>query len=101
MTYYASQHGPGTANTEAAIRSLKPFKSGGALSARSGNMGQTGLLNTAETNLYGIDANSIDYVVYSYATPIAWHTPNGWHVVEQKFSQSTTRHQSLVSWAVR
>lgn len=43
----------------------------------------------------------IDYVVYSYKTPIAWHTTDGdWIVVETRFSQTTTRHQSVVRRAV-
>lgn len=35
------------------------------------------------------------YIVYSYSTPIAWWTEaHGWHVVKQKFSVTTSKHQS-------
>ena len=41
------------------------------------------------------------YVVYSYGTPIAWHTDaRGWYVVAQKFSVTTSKHQNLVRRAV-
>jgi hypothetical protein len=41
------------------------------------------------------------YVIYSYGTPIAWHTEgNGWYVVEQKFSVTTSKHQNYVRRAI-
>jgi hypothetical protein len=40
------------------------------------------------------------YVVYSYGTPIAWCTPEGWYVVAQKFSVTTSKHQNLTRRAV-
>ena len=43
------------------------------------------------------DAGTPVYVVSSYGTPIAWHSERtGWHVVEQKFSVTTSRHTGLV-----
>lgn len=37
------------------------------------------------------------YVVYSYATPIAWHVPDvGWIMPMQKYSQTTTQHQNHI-----
>ena len=40
------------------------------------------------------------YVVYSYGTPIAWHTSEGWYVVEQKFSVTTSKHQNFTRRAI-
>ena len=40
--------------------------------------------------------NRFLYVVYSYGTPIAWHDSQGWYIVEQKFSRTTSKHQNLV-----
>jgi hypothetical protein len=41
------------------------------------------------------------YVVYSYRTPIAWHTDaEGWYLVAQKFSPTTSKHQGYVRRAV-
>ena len=38
------------------------------------------------------------YVVYSYGTPIAWHvlSSDEWQLVDQKFSPTTSKHQSVV-----
>jgi hypothetical protein len=48
------------------------------------------------------DARRIRYVVYSYATPIAWVRENGeWVVPAEKYSATTSRHQSIVRMAVR
>jgi hypothetical protein len=42
------------------------------------------------------------YVVYSYATPIAWFSPvAGWVVPSVKYSVTTSRHQGIVRQAVR
>jgi hypothetical protein len=41
------------------------------------------------------------YVVYSYGTPIALCTEEGnWHLVEQKFSPTTSKHQNLTRRAI-
>ncbi len=40
------------------------------------------------------------YVVLSYNTPIAWYGANGWYVVEQKFSVTTSKTQTYVRRAV-
>ena len=47
------------------------------------------------------NADTLDYVVYSYATPIAWHdTVSGWHVPSDRYSVSTSRHQGVVRRSV-
>ena len=44
----------------------------------------------------------IDYVVYSYATPIAWHTEAGvWYIPAIKYSVTTSKHQNVVRRAVK
>ena len=42
-----------------------------------------------------------EYVVYSYATPVAWFGRNGWTVPDVKYSPSTGRQQSYVRAAMR
>lgn len=37
----------------------------------------------------------IEYIIYSYSTPIAWKSGGVWYVVSEKFSPSTTKHQSM------
>lgn len=40
------------------------------------------------------------YIVYSYGTPIAWFKNGEWLVPNLKYSQTTSRHQSLVRRAI-
>lgn len=40
------------------------------------------------------------YVVFSYATPIAWFGANGWYIVEQKFSPTTSKTQTFIRRAL-
>lgn len=60
----------------------------------------TGRLNAEESAKLINDAQSIEYVVFSYDTPIAWHTAEGWYIVEQKFSVTTSKHQNYIRRAV-
>lgn len=59
-----------------------------------------GRLDEQETARYKQDLNSVMYWVYSYSTPIAWYTPDGWYMVEQKFSPTTSKHQNYVRRAI-
>jgi hypothetical protein len=60
-----------------------------------------GRLDNYETTHYNYAiSKGADYFVYSYGTPIAFHSVDGWYVVEQKFSQTTSKHQNLVRRAI-
>jgi hypothetical protein len=62
-----------------------------------------GRLNREEYALLesAMDESKIAFVVFSYGTPIAWHTDaRGWYVVEQKFSVTTSKHQNLPRRAI-
>lgn len=37
-----------------------------------------------------------EYIVYSYGTPIAWYGRDGWTMPDQKYSATTSAHQSKV-----
>lgn len=102
MTAYAIKSGSQQhkQNTRDAIANRVPFKTGGSLKGVAGNPGTVGRLNEEERSQYYADANSIDYAVLSYGTPIAWHTPNGWHIVAQRFSVTTTNQQTVVRIAL-
>jgi hypothetical protein len=39
---------------------------------------------------------SVDYVVFSYVTPIAWHHAKGWEFPDERYSQTTSTHQGQV-----
>lgn len=81
------------------IATAQEFKAS-ALMGTTSHFG-AGRLDDEETARYN-DAVSkgIDYIVYSYNTPIAWHGFDGWYVVEQKFSVTTSKHQNYVRRAI-
>jgi hypothetical protein len=84
-------------DTAEAIRDHRPFNTSGALSAREVtglSVWDSGQLSGSDLDRFREDCQRVRFVVYSYATPIAWFTePGGWHRVEQKFSRTTTKHQ--------
>ena len=67
-----------------------------ALEGLDGRTNTYGRLDAEEVAQYERVKESIDYVVLSYRTPIAWHSAEGWYVVAQKFSVTTSKHQSIV-----
>ena len=60
-----------------------------------GTVGSFGYLPGEWRDRYRADAP--DYVVWSYATPIAWHGRHGWMVPPVRYSPTTTRHLSHVA----
>lgn len=60
-----------------------------------------GMLNENDRRLLTADNEAGDlYVVWSYDTPIAWYVKGAWRIVTQKFSRTTSRHQSVVRRAL-
>lgn len=52
-------------------------------------------------------ADTIDYIVWSYQTPIAWHynegdalDPDRWVIPDVRYSHTTTRHQGFARVAL-
>lgn len=83
--------------TAEAIRDREDFRTSGALYGEERNVGvyDRGYLSGPDLDRFVEDCGDITYVVVSYNTPIAWYVPGkGWHVVAQKFSRTTTKHQS-------
>ena len=103
-------HGKPRAKALTAIPNCEPFSAGGRAYGVPNFRGEsvsalpgTGSLPDTERTLLHADylASGIDYVVWSYQTPIAWHLPSGeWHVVDDKFSSSTSSHQSVTRLAL-
>ncbi len=97
---YAAQRGVALQNTIQAIADREPFNAGNLTGQRYSQ--GTGQLRGYWLEQFHAEVNEMDYIVYSYATPIAWHTPKahnphdgGWVVIELKFSATTSRHQSV------
>lgn len=77
------------------IRSREAFRTHGALRAEEGMPGYwtAGRLPAD----YSASLGDATYVVYSYDTPIAWWSEaNGWTVPDQRYSVTTSRHQTKV-----
>lgn len=83
-----------------------PFDTHGAFYARSADntYPHPGRLTGKARDLLYDRRDDIDYVVYSYSTPIAWHvhddTEPYWVQVDDGFSVTTSRHQSIVRQAL-
>jgi hypothetical protein len=63
----------------------------------------TGRLDSEESAKLALDfSRALDaYVVFSYGTPVAWFTAvGGWYVVSQKFSVTTSKHQTYTKRAI-
>lgn len=80
------------------MRGRQPFRTYGALRSTR-ERGTVGVLPEPYRTEF-LDCPSIDYVVYSYNTPIAWHSASGWIVPDVKYSVTTSRHQSKIEVAV-
>ena len=73
----------------------EPFTGSNLRGGPRGTVGGFGLLPLHWRDRY--QADRPDYVVWSYATPIAWHGRRGWIIPPFKYSQTTIRHLSHVS----
>ena len=80
------------------IATRQEFKAS-ALSGSPYRMSE-GYLIGRDCDRYYEDQHTMDYIVYSYSTPIAWHTLEGWYVVSQKFSVTTSKHSNYVRRAI-
>lgn len=83
------------------IASREDFETYGALRGGWHDKGRyfyTGALtNTYDRAVLNRDRAHIEYIVWSYSTPIAWWSQRyGWHKVRQTFSVTTGRHQGAL-----
>lgn len=94
---YAAKHGKNLQNTINALQDRQPFNAGNLKAFNE--LQQLGKL--PHEYHAEITQQNPDYVVYSYYTPIAWHTEtNGWTIPDNSYSVTTTNHQNLVRRAV-
>ena len=50
---------------------------------------------------YHPSASSADYLIYSYATPIAWREEGQWVTPDVSYSPTTSRQQSKIFAAIK
>lgn len=54
----------------------------------------SGWLRGSAYDRWQADRETIDYVVWSYSTPILWHAADGWVRIGHSFSAASSKHQS-------
>jgi hypothetical protein len=82
------------------IAAREPFK-GSNMTGGTGAPSQHGWLNRTQFSQQLADvANTTDYHVMSYGTPIAVHHAGGWIYPDVSHSSSTGKHQSIVRRAI-
>lgn len=81
---------------ETVVWNHKTFDTGGALRGRTWAEFGAGQLRDEAFRSFCSQANEIDFIVYSYTTPIAWHSPSGWTCPSDRYSITTSHHQSLI-----
>lgn len=85
------------------IRQRQPFQTNGALWGTR-DLTSPGRLEGIELFQFNraSDEGHIDFIVMSYNTPIAWYnkTLKRWHIVNDKFSVTTSKHQTVTRRAV-
>ena len=100
MTTRAATHGAGRAALNSALTAHKPFSTSGALKATEVNGAtrwDSGRLYGVDLDKFGEDLTQIVYIVWSYATPIAWVTRDGEvYRVKGRFSPTTSKHQGTL-----
>lgn len=57
-------------------------------------LGGGGWLRGSALDRWRADRDTIDYLVYSFDTPILWHAANGWVRIGHSFSVRSSKHQS-------
>ncbi len=68
---------------------------GSSMSGRKSPTGDVGKLPREWRDVYYNVVNEIDYIVYSWRTPIAWHTREGlWYLPRVSYSTYSARHQA-------
>ena len=87
------------------LLALESFKTNGALKGvAKPDWIDHGKMNVRDYELLHTDRllYGIDYVIYSYSTPIAWRRGDGeWAMPLADYSTTTTRHQNTIRAAIQ
>ena len=82
------------------IVARKDFKTYGSLSGSTTRRDVGQMPHNWREDFYD-RANFIDFVVYSYDTPVAWHdSKRGWVFPDVKYSVTTSKQQGSVRYAL-
>lgn len=84
-----------------ALEKLEPFKTHGSLYGEAGPCIFTTPGRLDQRYWQSLRSPLVDYVVYSYATPIAWHHEyQGWTMPNESYSVSTSKQQGRIRTAI-
>ncbi len=91
-----------TSNTNAGplIAAREPFKGSNMVGGKGAPSSHGWLSRTQFSDQLAKVANTTDYHVMSYGTPIAVHHEGGWIYPDVSHSPSTGKHQSIVRRAI-
>lgn len=86
------------------LRELTDFNTAGGLRGRRGSYVESYGRLTVDVERAQLQsaqaAGTLEYVVYSYATPIAWRVAGTWHETSASYSVTTTKHQTKIGAAI-
>ena len=82
-----------------AIRQGEDFTTSGALRGEAFPL-FIGTGRMADSDAAKLRTARIDYVVYSYGTPIAYRANGEWVIPDAKYSVTTSKHQGTISYAL-
>jgi hypothetical protein len=84
-----------TGDAHKAIATLTPFATSGALSGRRPHGETFTAWESGRLAQQHVDSfRASTFAVYSYSTPIAWVTDGRWVIPSDRYSLTTSRHQS-------
>lgn len=87
----------------APLRNMQAFDTSGSLKGRVGDDDYSwGRLTGDEYNRFkaAYYAGKLEYVVYSYSTPIAWKADGVWYQPDTRYSVTTTKQQNKIAVAI-
>ena len=104
MTEKLSTRNPGPIAKK--LLALESFKTNGALKgvAKPGHRIDRGEMSVRDYDFLRGDRNyyGIDYVIYSYETPIAWLRGDGeWAMPEAGYTPTTKKHKATIREAIQ
>jgi hypothetical protein len=83
-----------------AIADARPWQGSNNMSGEPHTPGEPLPVGKLDNPAEAAEVQGADYVIRSYATPIAWHSPNrpdgvAWTYTAERYSVTTTKHAGL------
>lgn len=83
------------------LKDLTPFRTHGSLRGEPVTAGAYATGRLPAEHRDAARATTVDYVVFSYGTPIAWHdSVTGWVMPDERYSATTSAQQTKIRTAI-